>query len=201
MPAALPARAPIPGTACPASAYTLECRMLKEYTRALYSLDTDTDALVAQLFGPDLTRRRYESALDRLDEDLPELIRLLRGKEQRTIAALLLDNHDLPGFIQAILTLDRGNGLKKREHDVNLKPTARDESLAKAAGIGHISRDVYGRPQPAKPAPAPVIVPPAPQMVYLLPVAQVQPKVEPRPRPLHRPKYRAANPAQLSLWP
>lgn len=167
-----PRRAPAPALdAVEPATYVLEQRLLKAYARLLYAPDQCPEELMRAVWGPHLTERQMYGTetkpgkIGRLDEQLPEVIRLItRADEQDALAALLLaEAPDLVGAIRYLLRLDQGNAIKRRETDPRLK--VNDDALCRAAGIGHLARADPGSFQPransapAVPAPAPTPAP------------------------------------------
>lgn len=176
----------------PASAYTTERRMLKQYTALLYAPTQDVEQLMTAVWGPLSEAQMYgtragnDGKVDQLDHLLPELLRLLRYDEQAPVAALLAAA-DLAGCIREVLR--RKHTLLRREPDT--RRLLSDESHAKAAGLGQLSREAYGRPQPlGEPL---VLTPP--------PIAVPTPRRAGVLRASHRRARRAAYSQQLAFWP
>ncbi|WP_125921827.1 hypothetical protein [Hymenobacter lapidarius] len=125
-------------------AYTRERRLLALYTRHLYALSTDTDALLLALFGPNLSAKRLAAATDRLDYDVPALLQKLRYEEQEEVLALLsADTPDLVAVARAVLRQERK--LLQREP---LAVLLNDEPQYRAAGLGRLTSENYGRLRP-----------------------------------------------------
>ncbi|MCC3159694.1 hypothetical protein LJ737_20805 [Hymenobacter sp. 15J16-1T3B] len=164
----------------PASAYAREQRILKAYKRQLFA--ADLDALLLQCFPDKRTAKQLAAAEDRLQYEVPELIEKLTWEEQPAIEALLLAG-DFVGCVFAVLKLERT--LLQREQP-NTAP--KDDGHAKAAGLGKISSENYGKLHPG----------------YLFRLPPVKPKpTQPKLRSARR--RRAHNPLndgrQMTLWP
>jgi hypothetical protein len=137
-------RAPEAATRCTPADYTLEAKLLRRYRTILHQVDQpEMDRLVLAALGEPkvaaTTSRRnvQEEREKRLDEEVPELLRMLRPAEQRHLAPLLLEANDLAAFAKEVLALNgRANNLYRREEENPLK----DDYLFKAAGMGKLSR-------------------------------------------------------------
>ena len=197
--------------------YVLEQRLLKAYATALYAPDRCPEALAQavwgqarpltekQLYGRPASQARPNriqpgktGRIDWLDDNAPDVIRLLHARAQQdTLAGLLLaDTPDLVGAVRYLWKLGPGSALRQRDTDANLR--INDEARAKAAGMGRLSRASYANagsfrraedtaplPAPAPRPVVPVLVPPrpkpAPVLVYVemprpKPVAAVRPR-------------------------
>lgn len=130
------------GTGTPASAYARERRILTMYTALLYAATTDTAELITQVLGPKKPGKQMNAAEDRLDYEVPELLERLRWDEQAEAEALLVAG-DLAGCIRFALKLEWS--LLKRERP-NTAPD--DTAHARAAGLGKISSQNYGKLHP-----------------------------------------------------
>lgn len=169
------------GTGTPASAFARERRILSAYRLQLYAPTTDSDHLIAEVFGPRKPGKQLNAAEERLDYEVPELIERLHWDEQQQVEELLQQGA-LADCIRAVLKLERR--LLQRE----APRTAPDDSgHARAAGLGRISSENYGRLHPG--------------YLFRLP----EPKAA---RPMLRPKRRRRKPAaflrpatQLTFWP
>ena len=193
--------------ATPASAYTTERRLLARYTELLYACEPEQ--LMREVWGAQLSdaqmygsRRGNPGRIDRLDEDVPELIRQLRPLEQAPIDELLAAG-ELVAAIKKLLGQYRGGA--RRDTDPRLSEYKHNQTRAdweedprqwhndgwriKAAGMGKLSREAYGRPL-GKPL---ALTPP-------LPMLRVQRahKRAPRKRLQVHPLALAY---QLSFWP
>lgn len=198
----------------PASAYTRERRILEAYTAQLYA--QEPEALMRAVWGKKLTDRQMYGGellangrirrahkpgrIDRLDEDVPDLIRQLRPDEQEPIEALLLAG-DLVGCIKKLLGQYRGGA--RRDTDARLSEYKHDQTRAdweedprqyhndgwriKAAGLGRLTREAYGRPL-GKPL---ELTPPAP----VLRVSAGR-----RKQRAHRVRFHHEPAGQLSFW-
>lgn len=143
----------------PASAYAREARMLTRYRELLYDANTDVEALMAQVWGPNLTERQKwgndgtDGRVDRLDYNVPDLLQRLKWDEQAEAEALLLEGN-LLGCIRWVLAKERT--LLQRENDPRL--LLNDDWRLKAAGLGRLGREAYGHPlgEPLVLTPAPI---------------------------------------------
>lgn len=126
-------------------AYAREQRLLRAYTQHLYALTTDTDALIAACFGEGLSGKRLDAAYERLDEDVPELIRSMRYDEQEEVELLLRTPcfHCLVKIVGLVLKQERK--LIQREP---VQVLLNDEPQYRAAGLGRITSENYGRLRP-----------------------------------------------------
>lgn len=206
-----PAKAPVPNTATPAALYVLSQRLVRRYEAAVSASTVDIEALMAQVWRPNLSEAEMygtdetEGFLARVDEGVPELIRLMGEKHLSQLAERLsTPAPDLPGLIRWVLGL--GQRLQKPDNDANLKLD--DGHLAKLAFAGGLTDAAYrkthdpanpsarwlrrqreqarkaereGRPVPVAVAPPAPPVAPVPQMLYLLP-NPVRPKARPQRR-------------------
>lgn len=131
-----PRPAPIAGSVSP---YVLECRMLKAYNRLLRNCDLDQ--LITDAFGPKLSPSKAAAADERLEYAIPELIQKLAPDQQAPIAALLVSEApDLAAAVRELVKLE--NGLWRRDDDPRLR--INDDARMKAAGMGHLSKAIYG---------------------------------------------------------
>ncbi|MGI4735068.1 MAG: hypothetical protein ACRYG7_07810 [Janthinobacterium lividum] len=133
-------RAPAAGLT---SSYTLERRLLRQYS-ALFQEATQTNAdfdrLILACLG-EVTPAKREAADERLQHAIPELIRKLRPDQQQVIAELLLsDAGDLAAAVRELIRME--NGLWRRDEDPRLRTN--DDWRLKAAGLGHLSKKIYG---------------------------------------------------------
>ncbi|NVO33224.1 hypothetical protein [Hymenobacter lapidiphilus] len=164
------------GTApTPAAAYALEQRLLRAYTSALKQLtEQQYQSLVATLVAPGgvMAPRRKPSRPDsvklrdareeRIYDDVPELIRCFRPDEQPALALLLLpmgtNPLDLAGAVSLVLTQERRMLQREAPSQTlhRLSDAARavgavtldDAAHCRAAGLGRISSQNYGRLHP-----------------------------------------------------
>ena len=178
--------------ATPASAYTTERRLLARYRELLYAPSQDVEVLMVDVWGPLTegqmygTRTGNDGKIDRLDHLLPELLQLLRWDEQAPLVGLL-EAGDLVGGIRELLRRERT--LHQREPGT--RRLANDESHAKAAGLGRLSREAYGRAQPlGEPL---VLTPP--------PIDVPTPRKAGPLRASHRRTHRVGLGQQLAFWP
>ncbi|MGI4864165.1 MAG: hypothetical protein ACRYFZ_09610 [Janthinobacterium lividum] len=116
------ARAPVPCAAGSCKAHLLESQLLRAYGRILHhATQEEVDSLVARALGPARAvkasnqRNQADEREEYLDEKVPELVRLLKPDEQRALAPLLLEQGDLAAFAAAVVKLNAGNSLRKRE--------------------------------------------------------------------------------------
>lgn len=131
-----------------AATYTLECKLLRAY-RALYKSQigdiwhpaTRRTAQVAALGGLDRAATRNGYAESRLTESLPEVIQRLTAQQQPEVAALLLcESPDLTQVVAKLVQLERN--INYRDDDPRL--SINDDGRLKAAGMGHLSKAIYG---------------------------------------------------------
>ena len=199
-----PSKAPIPNTPTPAALYILSQRLVRRYELLVSAPAVDIEALLCRVWRPDLSEAEMygtdetDGFLARVDEGVPELIRLMGDKHLRQLHERLdAEAPDLPGLIRWVL--DLGQRLQKPEHDPRLKLD--DAHLAKLAFAGGLTEAAYRQTHdPAHPSarwlrrqrenarkaeregrPVVVVAAPAvptPQMLYLLPNP-----LKPKPRP------------------
>ena len=193
--------------ATPASAYARECRLQARYAALLYAPDCDPEVLMRQIWGPSLTHKQMYGSragnpgkIDRLDEEVPDAIRQLRPDEQGPIEQLLTAG-DLVATVKKLLGQYRGGA--RRDTDPRLSEYKHDQARAdfeedprqyhndgwriKAAGLGRLTREAYGRPlDKEKPL---VLTPPL-----------VKLRVQGRARRAHRVRFHHEPAGQLSFW-
>lgn len=178
----------------PCSSYTLERKLLRAY-HALYQQQvgslwhpaTRLAAQVAALGGLDRAATRNGYAEARLTEAMPELIQRLTPAQQPELAALLLtDAPDLAAVVQKLVQLERN--LNYRDDDPRLRIP--DDARLKAAGLGRLSQQQYGKPLPLGP-PLELTSPPARVVLRTKKKAATRRASVPRLAPK----------GQLALWP
>lgn len=173
------------GTApTPAAAYALEQRILRAYRRLLHQqTEEEYQQLVSELVQGVMKPRKTLSRADsrkladareeRIYDDVPELIQLLRWDEQQPLADLLLcDTPDLAGAVTLVLSKERP--LLQREAP---PATPDDAGHARAAGLGRLSSQNYGKLHPG-------------YQLRLFAQQQEARAVAPLPKPALRPKAR-----------
>ena len=193
--------------ATPGSAYTRERRLLASYAALLYAPTCDPEELMRQVWGPHLTpaqmygsRAGNPGKIDRLDDEVPEAIKQLRPEEQEAIEALLLAG-DLVGTVKRLLGHYRGGA--RRDTDPRLSEYKHEQTRAeweedprqwhndgwriKAAGLGRLTREAYGRPLDRE---KPLVL--TPPLVKL--------RVQGRTKRTRRVRFHHEPAGQLSFW-
>jgi hypothetical protein len=121
----------------PASAYVLECKMLRAYDRLLRA--ADLDSLIAACFGERLSASKAAAADERLQYAMPELLQKLKPEQQAPFAEWLLgEAPDLPAAVRELIRLE--NALH-RPQPLNTKE---DNWRVKAAGMGKCRAPLKG---------------------------------------------------------
>jgi hypothetical protein len=130
-----------------AASYVLECKMLRAYARlcdaAISGLHrpADKQAVYVTLLGGNLAATQVRGAEKRIREALPEVIQKLTAHQQPGVAALLLgEDADLLAVVKELVRLERN--INYRDEDPRL--SINDDSRLKAAGMGHLSKSIYG---------------------------------------------------------
>jgi len=183
-----PRRAPEAGHA--ASSYVLERKLLRAYTRLcddavshLYR-PLDKQAVYVQLLGGKLAATQVRGAEKRIREAMPEIIQKLTPQQQPGVAELLLcEGPDLAAVVKELVRLERN--INYRDDDPRL--AINDDARLKAAGMGRLSKSIYGNlPKLGDPL---VLTPWPPR-----------PALRAKKRRVARPVLRVGM-KQLSLWP
>jgi hypothetical protein len=130
-----------------ASSYILECKMLRAYGRlcdeALLGQHRphDKQATCVRLLGGNLAATQVRGAEKRVREALPEIIQKLTAQQQPGVAELLLtESPCLVTVIRELVRLERN--INYRDEDPRL--SINDDGRLKAAGMGHLSKAIYG---------------------------------------------------------
>lgn len=194
-----PSKAPIPNTATPAALYIQSQRLVRRYEALVSAPTVDIEQLLCQVWRPNLTDAEMygtdetDGFLSRVDEGVPELIRMMGEKHLVQLHERLhADAPDLVGVIRWVLGL--GQRLQKPDNDPRLKLD--DAHLAKLAFAGGLTEQAYRKVHdPANPSPRwlrrqrelarkaeregrPVAAPVAStQMLYLLPPLTPKPRL------------------------
>lgn len=143
-----PRRAPVVDGPTSAASYVLECKLRRAYdallTQAVAHLHRPADrlAVYVQALGGKLANTQVRGAEKRLREGLVDVILKLDASQQLVIKTLLLDPPvpDLAEVVAALVKLERN--INYRDDDPRL--SINDDARLKAAGMGHLSRSVYG---------------------------------------------------------
>lgn len=185
-------------------------RLYHEQVGQLWPLDYRKRKAV-QALGGNLAATQVRYAETRLRDAMPELIQKLTAEQQPLVAALLLcESPDLAAVVARLVQLERN--INYRDDDPRLKTN--DDARMKAAGMGHLSKKMYGEVSAADRAQLRA------EAVRLeaqaaLRAAKLKPEMGPpleltpwpprplrakRPRPATRTVLRVSQ-KQLSLWP
>lgn len=200
-----------------AASYVLERKLLRAYD-ALYKTQigsiwhpaTRRAAQVAALGGLDRAATRNGYAEARLTEAMPELIQQLTAQQQPLVAELLLcESPDLAAVVKELVRLERN--INYRDEDPRL--ATNDDARLKAAGMGGLSKTMYGEVSEADRAQlraravrlgAQAALRTAKAKPVMGPPLELTPwpprPVRARKRPVARPVLRVSQ-KQLSLWP
>jgi hypothetical protein len=115
----------------PASAYSLQQRLLRAYREVLFQW-WDLDQAITMCFGPK-QGKRLAAAEDRLQYEVPELLERM-SPEELSLAATVFYHQTLVGFVWHVLAQERT--VQHRMSEGNCKTRLDDDRHAIAAGLG-----------------------------------------------------------------
>lgn len=131
-----------------ASSYVLECKLKRAYARLLDQAvahlhrPADRLAVYVQALGGKLADTQLRGAEKRLQEGMLDVLLKLDTQQQQVIKGLLLDTAtpDLATVVAELVRLERN--INYRDDDPRL--SINDDARLKAAGMGRLSKAIYG---------------------------------------------------------